>query len=374
MADDPRAHRGEAARRGLYTDEELREIAERPLDPVLRRAATFRSRLLLERCSERRRAGTTRSTPRRSTGAAAAALAAAGAVAPAAAARAEAVLEPDPDDRGALAPVGPQPLLRPPPPQPRARADAAEPRRSQDLQATASCSSQGRARAAGAAREGARGRCSRSGTRPRRRAATAPEGAERRAVRSTSCWPRSRTATPSATRRWPSSAHLRARGLRVRHLRGGACTRAWRTWRGRSGEYADVSSADTVCLFHFSIGSAAGRLIHHAPDRLVVVYHNITPAHFFLGFHPHLAGLCYHGRRELAAFAPRTELALGDSEFNRRELEQAGFARTGVLPIVLDLDALRARRPRRSCGASTTTAAPTCCSSAASSRTRRSTT
>ena len=102
-------------------------------------------------------------------------------------------------------------------------------------------------------------------------------------------------------------------------------------------EYQQVSGPDSVCIFHFSIGSAAGRLIHHAPDRLVVVYHNITPAHFFLGFHPHLAGLCHHGRRELAAFAPRTELALGDSEFNRLELEQAGFRPTGVLPIVLDL-------------------------------------
>src|SRR5262249_39834591 len=78
--------------------------------------------------------------------------------------------------------------------------------------------------------------------------------------------------------------------------------------------------------------------------RLVVIYHNITPAHFFLGFHPHLAGLCHHGRRELAAFAPRTELALGDSEFNRQELAQAGFARTRVLPIVLDM-ALYERAP-----------------------------
>jgi L-malate glycosyltransferase len=102
-------------------------------------------------------------------------------------------------------------------------------------------------------------------------------------------------------------------------------------------EYREVSGPDTVCVFHFSIGSAAGRLIYHAPDRLVAIYHNITPAHFFLGFHPHLAGLCYHGRRELEAFAPRTELGLGDSEYNRRELQEAGFARTAVLPIVLDL-------------------------------------
>ena len=102
-------------------------------------------------------------------------------------------------------------------------------------------------------------------------------------------------------------------------------------------DYAQVSSPETVCIFHFSIGSAAGRLIHAAPDRLVIIYHNITPASHFLGFHPHLAGLCHHGRRELAAFAERTELGLGDSEFNRQELAEAGFVQTAVLPIVLDL-------------------------------------
>jgi len=103
-------------------------------------------------------------------------------------------------------------------------------------------------------------------------------------------------------------------------------------------EYARVSSPETVCLYHFSIGSAAGRLIYHAPDRLVSIYHNITPGEWFLGFHSHLAGLCHHGRRELEVFAPRTALGLGDSEYNRLELEQAGFARTGVLPIVMELE------------------------------------
>ncbi len=102
-------------------------------------------------------------------------------------------------------------------------------------------------------------------------------------------------------------------------------------------EYPRVSGPATVCVFHFSIGSAAGPLIFNLPDRLLVIYHNITPAHYFLGFHPHLAGLCYNGRRELRAFAGRTDVALGDSEYNRRELTALGFARTGVLPIVLDL-------------------------------------
>jgi glycosyltransferase involved in cell wall biosynthesis len=102
-------------------------------------------------------------------------------------------------------------------------------------------------------------------------------------------------------------------------------------------EYRQVSSPETVCLFHFSIGGAAGPLIFHAPDRLAIIYHNITPPEWFVGYHRLLTQLCHHGRRELAAFAKRTELALGDSEFNRQELEHAGYRRTAVLPIVLDL-------------------------------------
>jgi glycosyltransferase involved in cell wall biosynthesis len=112
------------------------------------------------------------------------------------------------------------------------------------------------------------------------------------------------------------------------------CRRFW--------EYRHVSSPETVCLFHFAIGSGAGRLIKDAPDRLVLRYHNITPPEFFAGYLPHLARQCHQGRRELQAFAPRADLALGVSEFNRRELAAAGFRRTAVVPVPLDLDALAA--------------------------------
>ncbi len=101
-------------------------------------------------------------------------------------------------------------------------------------------------------------------------------------------------------------------------------------------EYAPTAKDGALCMFHFSIGSAASSLVYHRTDPLICVYHNITPPEFFFPFHPHLARLCHHGRRELAAFAARSVLGLGDSEFNRRELEAAGFRATGVLPIVLD--------------------------------------
>jgi glycosyltransferase involved in cell wall biosynthesis len=110
--------------------------------------------------------------------------------------------------------------------------------------------------------------------------------------------------------------------------------------------YLEASGPETVCLFHFAVGSAAGPLIASLPDRLVLRYHNITPARFFLGFQNHVMGLCHHGRRALEAFAPRAELALGVSEYNRRELTAAGFEATGVLPVVLDLAAYRGAASR----------------------------
>ena len=101
-------------------------------------------------------------------------------------------------------------------------------------------------------------------------------------------------------------------------------------------EYKEISSPDNLVILHFSIGSGVSTFAYHLPDTILLVYHNITPARWFVGFHQHLAGLCYHGRRELEAFVPRVSLALGDSGFNRAELEAVGFHPTGVLPLLLD--------------------------------------
>jgi glycosyltransferase involved in cell wall biosynthesis len=69
---------------------------------------------------------------------------------------------------------------------------------------------------------------------------------------------------------------------------------------------------------------------------MVLVYHNITPPEYFLGIHKDLVKLCFRGRRELTAYVPRVDAALGDSEYNRQELELLGFANTSVLPVVPD--------------------------------------
>src|SRR5688572_4032948 len=97
---------------------------------------------------------------------------------------------------------------------------------------------------------------------------------------------------------------------------------------------------EDILIHHFSIGSRASRTAYALPGRMMLVYHNITPPEYFVGVHRDLVKLCFRGRRELTAYIDRCDLALGDSEYNRQELEQLGFPTTGVLPVVPDFSHL----------------------------------
>src|SRR6185369_16568570 len=105
-------------------------------------------------------------------------------------------------------------------------------------------------------------------------------------------------------------------------------------------ELVDFSYPDNLLIHHFSLGSRASRIVYALPDRMAFIYHNITPPEYFAGVHRTLARQCFRGRRELRAYADRCDIALGDSEFNRQDLEALGFPRTAVLPVVPDFSHL----------------------------------
>ncbi len=113
--------------------------------------------------------------------------------------------------------------------------------------------------------------------------------------------------------------------------------------------YRKISSPNNIIIFHFSIGSPVSHIVPELSDRKIMIYHNITPMQYFLDTNMLLAQLCYLGRRELRGFAPVVDLGLGDSDFNRRELEESGFSPTGVLPIIVDFSKFRreSRMPHR---------------------------
>ena len=93
---------------------------------------------------------------------------------------------------------------------------------------------------------------------------------------------------------------------------------------------------DDVVLVHFSMGHEIFTQLAKLTARKVLVYHNVTPAQFFTGINPHAAVFARLGRRQLGELAPHFDLAIGVSEYNRRELEAAGYAHTVHVPILID--------------------------------------
>ena len=116
---------------------------------------------------------------------------------------------------------------------------------------------------------------------------------------------------------------------------------------GDIGAFADPAAREgDLTILHFAIASPMSEALAAMPSGRVIQYHNITPAHFFAGYDAGTAALVTRGRQELAALVGRVDLALGDSEYNRSELETLGFSETGVFPIAVDTARLT-EAPRR---------------------------
>jgi glycosyltransferase involved in cell wall biosynthesis len=130
-----------------------------------------------------------------------------------------------------------------------------------------------------------------------------------------------------AFRRWGHDADVRALELDA-DLEGDGLR-----WTG-------PGAADTT-LLHYALPSPLTAAFAAQPGRRILVHHNITPPEYFAEWDPEMARICALGRRELPSLRDAVHLGLGDSEYNRQELEDAGFAATAVLPISLDFERYR---------------------------------
>ena len=91
---------------------------------------------------------------------------------------------------------------------------------------------------------------------------------------------------------------------------------------------------DDLVLYHHGIASPlAGRLLH-LPCRKGLVFHNVTPAHFYAG--TQLEEPLVAGRAQVAALAGAVDVALGVSAWNVRELVEAGHRDAKVVPLFVD--------------------------------------
>jgi glycosyltransferase involved in cell wall biosynthesis len=138
-------------------------------------------------------------------------------------------------------------------------------------------------------------------------------------------------------------ARLKAWGLDAR-VYAQTCEPRMRDKGRPDSEYEPfLNEAQDLLIYHYAIYTPTLELYMRSRNRKIVIYHNITPPDFFRGYDRNLEAACRFGRLALPDLQG-CDLALADSDYNRRELVAAGIPdeRTDVLPIFLNLEELAA--------------------------------
>jgi glycosyltransferase involved in cell wall biosynthesis len=98
---------------------------------------------------------------------------------------------------------------------------------------------------------------------------------------------------------------------------------------------ADGSSG--LLVYHASIGEpAVSAFLQSRTEPIVLVYHNITPARYFVELDPTFAELLVMGRVELEQLRPRVVMTIAASRYNAAELETIGYRDVRVIPPVVN--------------------------------------
>jgi glycosyltransferase involved in cell wall biosynthesis len=93
-----------------------------------------------------------------------------------------------------------------------------------------------------------------------------------------------------------------------------------------------IGSPDDVLIYHLSFGiPEMTKMLLGRPEKLVIAYHNVTPAKYYEELLPHFAEALAYGKSEASLLKKRVSLAIADSEFNAEELESFGYQEVHVV-------------------------------------------
>lgn len=93
-----------------------------------------------------------------------------------------------------------------------------------------------------------------------------------------------------------------------------------------------VGSADDVLIYHLSFGiPVITEILMSRPEKLVIVYHNVTPSEYYAELLPEFAEALAYGKSEASLLKKRVSLAVADSEFNAQELKSFGYGDVHVV-------------------------------------------
>lgn len=98
---------------------------------------------------------------------------------------------------------------------------------------------------------------------------------------------------------------------------------------------ADVQDND-IFIYHHSIHSDVLPFLLKFPNRKILIYHNVTPKHYFEPYDLRFSYLLAEGRKDLSIIQEKFHDFFAVSEYNRQELLENGFQNVHLLPLSLN--------------------------------------
>jgi glycosyltransferase involved in cell wall biosynthesis len=94
-----------------------------------------------------------------------------------------------------------------------------------------------------------------------------------------------------------------------------------------------VGSSDDVLVYHLSFGiPEVTKVLLARPEKLVIAYHNVTPAEYYSELLPEFAEALAYGKSEPLLLLDRASMSIAMSEFSANELIDVGFHDISVIP------------------------------------------
>ncbi len=95
---------------------------------------------------------------------------------------------------------------------------------------------------------------------------------------------------------------------------------------------------DSVKILHFAIPSPLTDFFLEARGKKAMVYHNVTPSHFFADFSDDLVRFTHEGRNHLKRLCRCFDMSVAVSNYNAGELKELNFKNVQVFPLLINLD------------------------------------
>lgn len=103
-----------------------------------------------------------------------------------------------------------------------------------------------------------------------------------------------------------------------------------------------------LTIYHYGIGcDEVSERFLLAPGRRMLIYHNITPHHFFAPYCQSTFELTKRGREVLSGFREVADTVVSVSKFNAQELVELGYRDVAVVPPLVDFQAFDGTAPDR---------------------------